>query len=238
VSFRIPNFLGLTKVAADPPSPAEADLWWNTADQRVRVNGTAGIRGQVTDEDISAGAIRHRRAAGASAPWIIAPTAPSGVNTIAMSALGMVYFCPVVVTRPGGLTLQAWGLSVTTGVAAAVLRIASYTANLDTGLPTTLRVEGSATIDASTAGVKTLTQTLTLPVGLSWLAVVAQGALPTVQGVTGRSANVQGFTASIISSVTAMAYTTASAAVTAAYPSAAPAVTGTAAGPAFALQPA
>lgn len=120
----------------------------------------------------------------------------SSATATGVITAGNVYYVPVFIEKTGGIAIDQVVYEVTVLAASSVTKVGLYSAHATTGMPETLIGQASNTGDGTTVAQKTISWSTTLPKGLSWLCIVAQGGTPTVRTITGRSPFVHSFSAS------------------------------------------
>jgi hypothetical protein len=179
----------MSKVILLPASlvDAKGDLLVGSADNTV-IRKAVGTDGQILTADASvAGGVKWATpaaaASGTGRSFVTGlysqPDVVGADNQTVVLGNGTLTALPFSVGRT--TTFDRIGIEVTTLAAATNLRMGIYN---DAGGPGSLLLDaGLTTADASTTGLKTATISQALPVGLYWVAVVAQGGTPTVRGI-------------------------------------------------------
>ena len=152
-----PNGFSIPSLAADPGSPANGLVWYNTTagEVRMRINGITRI--------ISGTPFAHQNPAAGSYIATITTGMGGATGTIAGVANRMDIF-PFI--PRADLTIDRLSVNVTTLVAAAQGKIVVYDADAS-GLPNALIVE-TATLDFATTGIKEATVALTFRAGVTY----------------------------------------------------------------------
>jgi hypothetical protein len=158
---RFPVGLALDGVAADPASPADGFLWFNSAAGQLRAR-VGGITRSLVDQDI---------------PWL-SPVAgdflltTSGAGGAATGALAGVanQFDLFPFSPRADVTLDRLGINCTVAVASALAKIAVYSSDAN-GRPDQ-RLTETGDLDCGTTGTKLATVSLTLRRGtVYWIGV-------------------------------------------------------------------
>ena len=152
-----PGGFGVPSLAADPGSPADGLMWYNstTGQLRMRLNGLTRI--------LDAGGIPHQTPG--TGDYVMTITGGSsgalGTQIGAADRMDLHPFIP-----RGDLTIDRLSINCTTAVAASLVKIILYAADA-AGKPTTL-ISETATLDTSTTGIKEATVALTLRKGVTY----------------------------------------------------------------------
>ena len=152
-----PGGFGVPSLAADPGSPANGLMWYNTTagELRMRIGGITRI--------LFGTPFPHQTPAAGSYITTTITGLGGATGTIAGVAnqIDLFPFIP-----RADLTIDRLSVNVTTLVASALGKIVIYDADAG-GLPNTLIVE-TATLDFSTTGIKEATVSLTFRAGVTY----------------------------------------------------------------------
>lgn len=164
-----PNGFGVPSLAADPGSPADGLIWYNstTGQVRMRLNGLTRI--------LDAGAIPHQDPG--TGDYVMTTTGgASGALNTQIGAADRMDLHPFI--PRGDLTIDRLSINCTTAVAASTVKIILYASDA-AGKPTTRLVE-TATLDTATTGIKEATVALTLRKGVTYWVGLRHSATATL----------------------------------------------------------